>query len=164
MQNPTPPIVRSLGALANILKKAQAYCKELNIDESVLLGSRLYPNMLNLTWNVTIACDNAKGIAARLSQTENPKHEDTEKTFDELYARIEKTIEFIESIPDEAYEGAESRMIKMKFGPEEVDFAGAADYLGIFAIPNFYFHLTTSYDILRHNGVPLGKRDYLGAN
>jgi len=108
-----------------------------------------------------IACDTAKGLAARLSQTENPSFEDNEATFAELQARITKTIEFMQSVPEAAFNGAEGRDVIMKFGAQEMTFTGAAYFSG-FATPNFFFHMTTAYDILRHNGVELGKWDFLG--
>ncbi len=117
--------------------------------------------MLNLIRNVLVACDTAKGLAARLSQTDNPSFEDNETTFADLQARITTTIEFMESVPETAYEGAEDREVILKFGPQE-KFTGAAYFTG-FATPNFYFHMTTAYNILRHNGVEIGKRDFLGA-
>ncbi len=163
MENPISGMTRSLNAMTKILEKAQAFCEERKIDESVLLNARLYPDMFNLTRNVQTACDNAKGAAARLSETELPEHEDNETSFAELYARIQKTLDFMQSIPESAFEGYETREITRKFGPDEVTFTGTS-YMSIFANPNFYFHLTTAYGILRHNGVAIGKRDFLGAN
>lgn len=163
MQNPVPSFTHALRSLSAILNKAEAHCEDRKIDPNALLTARLYPDMLNFTRNVLVACDTAKGLAARLSQTDNPSYEDNEATFGELKARIKKTIEFMETVPDAAFEGAENREIVMRFGPEERTFIGSAYYTG-FAVPNFYFHMTTAYDILRHNGVEIGKRDFLGAN
>ena len=146
MQNPIPNFTHPLRSLSAILAKAETHCEDRKIDPSVLLTARLFPDMMNFTRNVLVACDTAKGLAARLSQTENPSFEDNETTFAELQARIAKTIEFMETVPDAAFEGAEQRDVVMKF-----------------AVPNFYFHMTTAYAILRHNGVEVGKRDFLGA-
>ncbi len=161
MQSPVPALSHSLGVLAKILDKADAHCAERKIDPSAFLNARLYPDMLNFTRNVLAACDTAKGAAARLSQTENPVYEDTEASFSELQARIQKTLEFMKSVPESTFEGAEDRTINMKAGQRELTFTGTI-YLSVFAIPNFYFHMTTAYDILRHNGVEIGKADFLG--
>jgi hypothetical protein len=162
MQSPVPVYTRALRSLATILGKAEDYCAERKIDPAVVVSARLFPDMFNLTRNVLVACDSAKGLAARLSQTENPMFEDTETTFAELQERIRKTIEFMESIPEAAFEGAQEREVVLKIGKEEMRFTGSA-YLSSFATPNFYFHMTTAYNILRHNGVQIGKRDFLGA-
>jgi hypothetical protein len=162
MQSPVSSYTHSLRSLAAILKTAATHCDDRGIDPDVLLNARLFPDMLNLIRNVLIACDTAKGLAARLSETENPVFEDTETTFDELQERISKTIAFMESVPEAGFEGAEEREVVLKFGPEEARFIGSA-YLSNFAAPNFYFHMTTAYNILRHNGVVIGKRDFLGA-
>ncbi len=163
MQSPIANFTHPLRSLSAILKKTEAHCEARNIDRDALLTARLFPDMLNLIRNVLIACDTAKGLAARLSQTENPVYPDTETSFSELQARITKTIEFMESVPDTAFEGAEGREIIMKFGPEEYKFTDA-NYFSGFATPNFYFHMSTAYIILRHNGVEIGKRDFLGAS
>ncbi len=162
MQSPVPAFSHSLKSLSNILKKAEAHCEEHKIDPSVMLGSRLYPDMLDVTRNVLIACDTAKGMAARLTETENPSFPDEETTFAELHARIDKTLAFMATVPDAAFEGAEDREVTLQAGPDEFKFDGTG-YLWTFATPNFYFHISTVYGILRHNGVVLGKRDYLGA-
>ena len=161
MQSPVPVYTHSLRSLSAILRKAELHCEDRNIDPNALLTARLFPDMLNLIRNVLIACDTAKGLAARLSQTDNPSYEDNETTFADLQARITKTIEFMESVPATAFEGAEDREVILKFRPQE-KFTGATYFTG-FATPNFYFHMTTAYDILRHNGVDIGKRDFLGA-
>ncbi|MFT6399797.1 MAG: hypothetical protein ACJAYU_004566 [Bradymonadia bacterium] len=161
MQSPVPSFARSLGSLSAILTTAEEYCTEGKIDQDVMLSARLFPNMLALKRQVMIACDTAKGMAARLSETENPKHADTETTFAELQARIAKTVAFIESVDAAAFEGAESRTVSMKAGSTTLTFNGA-DYFSGFAVPNFYFHMTTAYAILRNNGVVIGKRDFLG--
>ena len=161
MQSPIPSFINSLRCLSSILKKAEQHCKDRKIDPETLLTTRLFPDMLNLKTNVFIACDTAKGLAARLSQTENPKYEDNESTFEELQTRISKTIKFMEPVPEASFEGAETREVILRFGKQETKFIGA-DYLSGFATPNFYFHMATAHGILRHNGVEIGKRDFLG--
>jgi hypothetical protein len=117
--------------------------------------------MFALTRQVQIACDNAKGPVARLAGVDVPKHEDTETTFAELQARIAKTIAFIQSVKPEQIDGSDDKDILLKLGTEEMPFKGMQYLLG-FALPNFYFHVVTAYGILRHNGVDIGKRDYIG--
>lgn len=163
MHNPIPSFTHALRSLSAILTKAEKHCVDRDIEPNALLTARLFPDMLNFTRNILITCDTAKGLAARLSGTVNPTYEDNEATFAELQARIAKTIEFMESVPDAAFEGAETREIVMKFGPEERTFVGSHYFYG-FATPNFHFHMTTAYNILRHNGLEIGKRDFLGAN
>lgn len=160
MENPVPMFARTLRALSNVLAKAEAHCAERKIDPAVLIAARLFPDMLPLSRQVMIASDHAKGMAARLTGTENPRFEDTETTFPELRARIARTLDFLATIPAAGFADADGRAIHLKAGPRELDFTGA-DYLTGWAIPNFYFHVTTAYNILRHNGVPLGKTDFL---
>jgi hypothetical protein len=162
MKSPVSNFIHALNSLAAILSKAEMHCEDHKIEPDALLTARLFPDMLNLTRNVLAACDTAKGLATRLSQTDNPKFEDNETSFEELQARITKTIEFMKTVPEAAFEGAEDRNVVMNFGPEERTFGGTAYYEG-FAAPNFYFHMTTAHNILRHNGVAIGKRDFLGA-
>jgi len=156
-----PRFVSMLNNLAGILDKAAAHAEARKIDPQVLLASRLYPDMFPLARQVQIACDNAKGALARLAGVEVPKHEDTEKTFEELKARIAKTVAFVDSIRPAQVDGSENRAIHLKLGKREVDWQGMQYLLG-FALPNFYFHVMTAYAILRHNGVELGKQDYIG--
>jgi hypothetical protein len=156
-----PRFVNTLKNLSAILDKAQAYVEAKKIDPTALTSFRLYPDMLPMSRQVQIATDTAKGAVARLSGIEIPKYEDTEKTFPELKARIAKTIEFIDSVKPAQIDGSEAREITMKLGGNDVKFPGLQYLLG-HAYPNFYFHVTTAYDILRHNGVEVGKRDYLG--
>jgi hypothetical protein len=160
-QASAPRFVNSLKNLSAILDKAQAHCEARKVDPLVLTASRLYPDMLALARQVQIACDNAKGAVARLAGVEAPKHEDSEQTFAELKARIAKTIAFIETLKPAQIDGSEDKDIVMKLGPREVQWKGMQYLLG-FALPNFYFHVVTAYDILRHNGVELAKRDYIG--
>ncbi len=156
----TPCFARVLRALDGILLKAQAYAEERKIDPAVLLSARLYPDMFALTRQIQIATDHAKGALARLAGVEVPKFEDNEQSFDELRTRIARTIEFVESFKPEQINGSEEREFTFKAGPRELTFKGQA-YLLSYAQPNFYFHVVTAYDILRHNGLNIGKRDYL---
>ncbi|MBI1219773.1 MAG: DUF1993 family protein [Rhodobacteraceae bacterium] len=157
-----PAFTRSLKALDAILTKAEAHCAAKKIDPAVMVSLRLYPDMLPFTRQVLIACDHAKGASARLAAAEVPSFPDTETTFAELHARIAKTLDFISGFTPESYAGAADRMIAIKVGGREMEFP-AATYLASYAVPNFYFHMTTAYAILRHNGVELGKTDFIGA-
>jgi len=161
MQSPIPAYTHSLNALSAILTKAEANCTQHKIDPAVMLAQRLYPNMLPLTRQVLICCDHAKGGAARLAGVENPSFADTETTFAELQARIKKTLDFIATVPATAFADADTRVINFKAGSREMSFNGVA-YLAHYSLPNFYFHMATAYNILRHNGVEIGKGDFLG--
>lgn len=156
-----PVLLRGLRNLQHILGKAEAHAAEKQIDPSVLVGARLFPDMLPLARQIHIATDTAKGCAARLAEVEAPKFDDVEVTFDELDARIQKTIDYLQTFKPEQIDGSEERRITLKMRSGPIEFSGI-DYLIHFALPNFYFHITTAYDILRHNGVELGKLDYLG--
>lgn len=160
-QATVPVCVRILTNLDQILKKGEQFARNKKISPEVLLNSRLAADMLPLTKQVQIASDTSKGAGARLAGIDNPKFDDNEKTFEELYERIEKTIQFLQSIKPEQIDGSEQKTIMLKLGPEESRFAGL-DYLLAFVLPNLIFHVTTAYNILRHNGVEIGKRDYLG--
>ena len=159
-QASVPRLVNSLNNLINILDKAQAHVDAKKIDPAALIDFRLYPDMLSFRRQVQIASDTAKGVMARLAGVEVPRHEDTEQTFDDLKARIAKTIDFLAGLKREQFDGAAERDIHIKAGPRELDFKGAA-FLETWAKPNFFFHLTTAYAILRHNGIELGKPDFL---
>jgi len=161
-QAAVPPVVQILDALTAILDKAAAFCEERKIDPAVLITDRLAPDMFPFARQIQIATDQAKGMAARLAGIEVPSFSDTETSFAELKARIAKTLDFVKSIAPSQVEGAESREILLNLAGTEVKFTGER-FLINFALPNFYFHATTAYDILRHNGVPLGKRNFLGA-
>ena len=161
-QASVPTITRSLANLIAILEKAAAHAEAKKIDPAVLTNARLFPDMFPLKRQVQIACDNAKGAVARLAGVEVPKHEDTEETIADLKARIAKTIAFVEMIEPARIDGSEERNIHLKLGSREVDWKGMQYLLG-YALPNFYFHAVTAYDILRHSGVELGKRDYIGS-
>lgn len=151
-------MLRNLGA---ILAKAQTHALAKKIDPSVLLGARLFPDMLPLVKQVQIATDHAKGAIARLAGVDVPKYEDTEQSFDELHERIAKTIAFVESFPAGQINGSEERPIALRTGGRDMTFKGLPYLLG-FAMPNFMFHVVTAYNILRHNGVEIGKRDFTG--
>ncbi|MGI4848124.1 MAG: DUF1993 domain-containing protein [Janthinobacterium lividum] len=156
-----PVFKQMLAALSANLEKAQTYATVRKIEADALLTARLYPDMLPLTRQIMVACDFAKGASARLAGVEVPKFEDTEKTFEELQARISKTVAFIDSLPASSFEGAETRSITTSAGPNGKTFVGQT-YLLHYAIPQFLFHITTAYAILRHNGVEIGKRDFMG--
>ncbi|HUK06219.1 MAG TPA: DUF1993 domain-containing protein [Burkholderiales bacterium] len=162
-QASAPRFAQMLKNLSAILARAQAHCEARKIDPLVLAAARLYPDMFPLARQVQIACDSAKGAVARLAGIEIPKHEDTEKSLEELQARIAKTLDFIAGVTPAQIDGSEEREIVLKLRGRDVSFKGAQFLLG-FAWPNFYFHVTTAYDILRHNGVELGKADFLGGN
>ncbi len=160
-QASAPRFINILGNLSNILDKAQAHVEAKKIDPSVLPAYRLFPDMLPMTSQVQIACDAAKGVMARLAGIENPVFEDTEKTLPDLKARVAKTIAFIQSVTPAQIDGTEDKDIVIKRGEKETHYKGMQFLLG-HAVPNFYFHISTAYNILRHNGVEIGKRDYLG--
>ena len=160
-QASVPRFVNILGNLSNILDKAQAHVDAKKLDVTVLTGYRLFPDMLPMTTQVLIACDTAKGVVARLAGLEIPVYEDNEKTLADLKARIAKTIAFIQSVSAEQIDGTEEKEIVIKRGDKETRYQGMQFLLG-HATPNFYFHITTAYNILRHNGVEIGKRDFLG--
>lgn len=162
MLSPVPGFTTSLNALAAILTKAEAHMAAKKIDPSVLFNARLFPDMLPLWRQITIACDHAKGASARLSGTEVPGFPDEEKTFADLQARIARTLAFIASVPEAGFADADGRTITLKVGSSERSFP-APVYLFSFAFPNFYFHMTTAYAILRSNGVALGKSDFMMA-
>ena len=160
-QASAPRFANTLKNLAAILDKAKAHAGARKIDEQVLTSSRLYPDMFALARQVQIACDTAKGAVARLAGVEIPKHEDTEKTFDELQERIAKTLAFIATVKAAQVDGTEDKEVVLKLQGNDVPFKGLQYLLG-FAWPNFYFHVTTAYNILRHNGIELSKRDFVG--
>jgi hypothetical protein len=160
-QASTPVFVRQLTALGAILTKAAAFADVRKIEPSTLLDARLAPDQFPLVRQVQIATDGAKGGIARLAGAEAPAFPDDETTFDQLQARIAKTIAFLQSVPADEVDGSEDRPIQIKLRSGDLDFTGQA-FLLHFVIPNFFFHVTTAYAILRHNGVEIGKRDYLG--
>jgi uncharacterized protein len=164
MSNASIPVFEiSLNALSGLLDKAAAYAEAKKIDPTVLLNTRLFPDMFPLTRQVQTSCDQAKNASARLAGVDPPRHEDNEKTIPELKARIAKTIDFIKTLDAKSIDAAANREITFPIGPNAKGQMRGADYLNHFALPNFFFHLTASYAILRHCGIELGKRDFLGA-
>jgi hypothetical protein len=157
-----PAMTLGLTNLSAILDKAAAHTAAKKFDSVVLTQARLFPDMYPLTRQVQIACDTAKGAAARLAGIEVPKHEDTEVTLAELKARIAKTVDFLKSVTPAQLKDAESRAIEIKFPNGSWKFTGIA-YLTDFVLPNFYFHVSIAYALLRKNGVEIGKMDFLGA-
>jgi hypothetical protein len=156
-----PLFVRMLGNLSTVLDKGAAHAAARKIDPAVLVNARLFPDMFPLSSQVRIAGDFAKGAVARLAGNEPPKYEDTEATFDELKARIAKTVAYVEQFEPAQFDGAETRSVTIRLRGEDRSFDGRT-YLANIVLPNFFFHVTTAYDILRHNGVELGKRDFVG--
>ena len=158
-----PVFVKQLGAMLNWLDKAEAHAEARKFDTAVYLGLRLAPDMLPLVSQIRIASDTAKGCVARLSGQEPPKFEDNEATLDELRQRIRKTIDYVQSVPASAIDGSEARDIVLPMrNRDPLHFTGEF-YLKHWALPNFFFHCTTAYALLRHNGVELGKPDFLAA-
>jgi hypothetical protein len=156
-----PVYTQFLTSLSAILKKAAAHAEAKKIDPSVLINARLSPDMFALARQVQIATDHAKGSLARLAGVEIPAYADTEATFDELEARIQKTLAFVKTFKPEQIDGTEGKEIVLTFGTQKFPFNGQT-YLIQFALPNFYFHTTMAYAILRENGVEIGKRDFMG--
>jgi len=160
-QASVPSLIRALSNLAAILEKGAAYAQAKNIDPAVLINSRLYPDMFPLGRQVQIASDTARRGAARLAGLEAPKMEDDETTFPQLIDRLHKTVAYLETLSPAQIDGSEARVITLPVGKDTMTFEGLS-YLLYFILPNVYFHVATAYDILRHCGVELGKRDYLG--
>jgi hypothetical protein len=152
---------KSLAQLLHVMEKGVANAKSRNFDTSVLAGSRLAPDMLPFTKQIQLTSDFAKNSMARLAGVDPPKFEDNETTMDELLARVKKTIDYIDSLPAASLEGSETRDIKIPLRDRTVEFKGLA-FLQYWALPNFFFHHVTAYNLLRHNGVDIGKRDFLG--
>ena len=159
-----PAFLQILGSLTGILTKAEAHCKAKNIQPDVLLGARLYPDMLPLSKQIQLACDFATKGCARLTQSEVPSTPDTEKTFDELKARLGKTTDYVKAFKPSQFDGADARDVTFPAGPDKTMTVKGQQFLSHFALPNFYFHAATAHDILRHNGVEIGKRDFLGVS
>jgi len=160
-QASAPRFANALRNLSAILDKAQAHAEAKKLDPAVLGSLRLIADMFPLARQVQVACDTAKGAVARLAGAEIPKYEDTEQTIAELKARIARTLDFVASVPAAKIDGSEEREVVMKMRGQDVKFSGL-QYLFGHAWPNFYFHVTTAYNILRANGVELGKRDFIG--
>ena len=160
-QASVPTFVRMLNNLTAILEKAAAQAEAKKWDAAVLINARLYPDMLPFVQQIQIATDGAKGGAARLAGQEPPKFEDNEKNFSDLISRVRKTIDYLNTLTAAQIDGSEDRAITLQMRNNTVTLQGLP-YLLNRVLPNFYFHVTTAYDILRHNGVELGKQDYLG--
>ena len=160
-QASVPVFIRMLKNLAAILAKGATYAEAKKIEPTVLVNSRLYPDMFALVRQIQIASDVAKGCGARLAGLEPPKFEDNEATFPELFARIDKTVAYLETLKPEQIDGSEQRTITLQIRNKTMTFLGMPFLLN-FALPNFYFHVTTAYDILRHCGVEIGKQDFIG--
>ena len=160
-QASAPRFANALRNLSAILDKAQVHAEAKKLDPAVLGSLRLIADMFPLARQVQVACDTAKGAVARLAGAEIPKYEDTEQTIAELKARIARTLDFVASVPAAKIDGSEEREVVMKMRGQDVKFSGL-QYLFGHAWPNFYFHVTTAYNILRANGVELGKRDFIG--
>lgn len=160
-QASVPAFLHMFGNLSKILEKAEAYAEARKIDPAALLQARLAPDMFALPRQIQIASDTAKGAVARLAGIETPRYADTEASFAELRDRIAKTVAFIEGVPVEQVDAGAQRTVTLKLAGKEVQFAGPS-YLFHFALPNFHFHITAAYLILRHNGLEVGKMDFLG--
>ena len=157
-----PALTIGLNALSGVLDKAQAFATAKKIDPSVLLNSRLAPDMFSLTRQVQVATDLAKNGAARLAGVEPPRYEDNETTLDQLKARLAKTVAYLKTLDPKQIDGAADRQIIFPLGPTNKGHMKGDDYLNHFVLPNVYFHLTAAYAILRHLGVEIGKQDFLG--
>ena len=158
-----PVFNQMLGGLSGVLTKAQAHAEARKIEPDALLHSRLFPDMFSLLRQVRVACDFARSVSARLAGVEVPAYVDDEIGFADLQARITRTLAFINGLTTEQFEGSASREIVTQAGtPKEKRFAGRS-YLLNYGLPHFYFHVTTAYNILRHNGVDVCKKDYIGS-
>ena len=156
-----PALQRGFAVLGKLLDKAEAFADEKKIKPEILVNARLAPDMLSLAGQIQRLSDTAKGAAARLTGTEAPSFADDEVTLADLRARIQKTVDYLASVPEAAFEGADERTVTLKTRGGELSSSGK-EYILTFVLPNFYFHLTTAYAILRHNGVAVGKLDFLG--
>jgi uncharacterized protein len=159
-----PAFLQILSSLSGILGKAEAHCEANNVQPEELLAARLYPDMLPLSRQIQLACDFAAKASARLTQSEVPSIPDTEKSFGELKARLAKTADYVKAFKPAQFDGADGRDVSFPAGPDNTMTLKGQQFLSHFALPNFYFHAATAHDILRHNGVPIGKRDFLGAS
>ena len=157
-----PAFLQILGSLTGLLGKAEAHCQTKNIQPEVLLGARLYPDMLPFSKQIQLACDFAAKGCARLTHSEVPSTPDTEETFDELRQRLAKTIDYVKSFKPAQFDGADSKDVTFPAGPSNSMTLKGQQFASGFAFPNFYFHAATAHGILRHNGVEIGKRDFLG--
>jgi hypothetical protein len=159
-----PAYLQMLGSLTGILGKAEAHCQAKNIQPEVLLGSRLFSDMLPLSKQIQLASDFAAKGCARLTHSEVPATPDTEKTFEELKQRLANTADYVKAFKPAQFDGADARDVTFPAGPDKSMTVKGQQFLSHFALPNFYFHAATAHDILRHNGVEIGKRDFLGVS
>ena len=157
-----PAYLQMLNSLTGLLTKAEAHCAAKKVDPSVLLGSRLFPDMLPLSKQIQLVTDFAAKGCARLTHSELPSTPDTEKTFDELKQRLAKTIDYVKSFKPTQFDGADQKDVTFPAGPDRSITMKGQQFLSSFSFPNFYFHAATAHGILRHNGVEIGKRDFLG--
>ena len=157
-----PAFLQILGSLSGLLIKAEAHCEAKKIQPEVLLSARLYPDMLPLTKQIQIASDFAAKSCARLTGSEVPTTPDTEKTFEELRQRLAKTIDYVKAFKPAQFEGADAKDVTFPVGPNNSMTLKGQEFVSRFSFPNFYFHAATAHGILRHNGVEIGKRDFLG--
>lgn len=157
-----PLTIRAMRALSGVLDKGRQHAEAEKWDPSVLLSTRLYPDMFPLTRQVQVVSDQCKGLIGRLAAVELPKYEDTETTFAQLKERLDKTIAFVKSVDAKKFEGADTRAIEMKFPSITLNFANGWEYFLSFSVPNIYFHCSMAYGILRHYGVKVGKADFMG--
>ena len=156
-----PPMIKSLGNLEAILDKAIAHAAARKIDDAAFVDARLFPDMFTFARQIRIATDMAKGAGARLAGIDIPKFEDNEKTLPELKARLRKAVDFLKTLTAAQIDGTEDKAITLTAGPNTFNFKGL-DYLNSWVLPNFYFHVATAYNLLRHGGVEIGKMDFLG--
>jgi uncharacterized protein len=159
-----PAFLQILGSLSGILTKAEAHCKAKNIAPEVLLSARLYPDMLPFSKQVQLVCDFAAKGCARLTGSEVPSTPDTEKTFEELKQRLAKTIDYVKAFKPAQFEGKDASEVTFPIGPTNTMTVKGQQFVSNFAFPNFYFHAATAHGILRHNGVEIGKKDFLGVS
>jgi uncharacterized protein len=159
-----PAYLQMLGSLTGILGKAEAHCQAKNIQPDALLGARLFPDMLPLSKQIQLASDFAAKGCARLTHSEVPATPDTEKTFEELKQRLANTADYVKAFKPSQCDGADARDVTFPAGPDKSMTVKGQQFLSHFALPNFYFHAATAHDILRHNGVEIGKRDFLGVS
>lgn len=159
-----PAYLQMLNSLTGLLTKAEAHCAAKKIDPSVLLGSRLFPDMLPLSKQIQLASDFAAKGCARLTHSEVPSMPDTEKTFEELKQRLARTIDYVKSYKPEQFEGADTKDVTFPVGPDKTMTLKGQQFFSAVSLPNFYFHAATAHGIMRHNGVEIGKRDFLGVN
>jgi hypothetical protein len=159
-----PAYLQVLGSLSGLLTKAEAHCKAKNIQPDVLLNSRLYPDMLPLSKQIQLAADFATRGCARVTHSEVPQTPDTEKTFEELRARLAKTADYVKSFKPAQFEGADAKDVTFPMGPDKTMTMKGQQFISNFSLPQFYFHAAIAHGLLRHNGVEVGKRDFMGAN